>query len=445
MIFTSYRWQCLLKNITFAPNPKNTFSIKFMTQNPFTSLTFESIWSKHFNDNKALLSFKSINGVKFIKYSRFGIYVNAGKNLTKGIDYSINFEETDYKGKTFLIYDVPTYFDTEPFHPPESSSLKLKKMFQYQGFLMDISNFKDKDEYINAQFSSKNRREFRSNQRRLETCFNIRYEFINEEISQAKFDVLFDQFHALLNERFEGKQVNYHHLSKDKWAYYSELVFEMLKEKKASLLIIYNEDNPIGITLNFHADKVLFETITVFNPDYYKFSIGKTSIIKLLEWCFDHGYQISDFSKGDFDYKHKWGNLAYDFNYHILYDSKSIRSILTSKYIEYFYILKLYLRKRKVNELYRKYKFLMSNKKTVETSQYSNVKVSSIQQFETSDYDLIQFEKDDYKFLRVCVFSFAFANPENISNIKVYKHKSLENTYLISGTKKAQQVTFNVT
>jgi hypothetical protein len=414
-----------------------------MTQNPFTSSTFESIWSKHFNNSNPLLTFKFINGVKFIKYSKFGIYVNAGKNLTKGIDYTLNHEASDYKGKTFLIYDVPTYFKIDEFTPPESSSLKLKKMFQYQGFLMDISSFKDKDAYINAQFSSKNRREFRSNERRLETCFNISYEFINEEISQAKFDKLFKQFHALLNERFEDKQVNYHHLSKDKWAYYTELVFEMLKEKRASLLVIYNEDEPIGITLNFHADNVLFETITVFDPDYYKFSIGKTSIIKLLEWCFDNGYAISDFSKGDFEYKHKWGNLAYDFNYHILYDSKSIRSILTSKYIELFYRLKLYLRKKNVNSLYRKYKFLLSGKKPIEVSKHSNFKISNIKEFDENDYDLLDYTEGRYKFLLIFIYTFLFANTESKSDVNVYKLKDGSETYVILGSSKIQKVVFS--
>ncbi|WCO03090.1 GNAT family N-acetyltransferase [Psychroserpens ponticola] len=432
-----------IQNITFTEN-KHEYFFVFMNQNPFTSSTFESIWSKHFNDNNALLSFKFINGVKFIKHSKFGTYVNAGRNLTKGIDYSLDYNETDYKGKTFLIYDVPTYFGIEEFNPPKSSGLKLKKMFQYQGFLMDVSEFKDKDEYINAQFSSKNRREFRSNQRRLETCFNITYEFINEAVSRDKFDKLFKQFHTLLNERFEDKQVNYHHLSHNKWAYYTELVFEMLKEKKASLLVIYNEEEPIGITLNFHADTVLFETITVFDPDYYKFSIGKTSIIKLLEWCFENGFTISDFSKGDFEYKHKWGNLAYDFNYHILYDSKSIKSILTSKYIELFYNLKLYLRKKKVNEIYRKYKFLFSGNKSKENTRHSNFKMSNINEFDENDYDLIDFYSDDYKFFLVFIYSYAFATSEPIQNVKVFRSKeNSTETYLISGSKKVQQVVFN--
>ncbi|OUS02955.1 hypothetical protein A9Q86_02590 [Flavobacteriales bacterium 33_180_T64] len=412
-----------------------------MTQNPFTSSTFESIWSKHFDSENTLLSFNFIKDIKFIKHSKFGVYVNAGKNLTKGVSYSLNYNELDYKGKTFLIYDVPTYFDLKEFKPPQTSNLKHKKVFQYQGFLMDISNYNTYEDYINAQFSSKNRREFRSNQRRLETCFNISYEFIHEELSQERFDKVFKQFHSLLSERFEGKQTNYHHLSESKWKYYSELVFDMLKEKKASLLVISNENAPIGITLNFHAEDILFETITVFDPDYYKFSIGKTSIIKLLEWCFENDYKISDFSKGDYDYKRKWGNLVYDFNYHIFYDSKSIKSVLTANCIEIYYKFKLFLRKKKVNELYRKSKYLFSSDQSKYKASHSNFKLSFIERFEVEDYSLIDHTDNKYEFLPQFVYSFMFANPEPVSNIKIYKHHKLE-TYLITGTKKAQQIIF---
>jgi hypothetical protein len=358
--------------------------------------------------------------------------------------YKLDHNATDYKGKTFLIYDVPTYFNIEKFESKADSSLRLKKVFQYQGFLMDISSYKDQDEYINAQFSSKNRREFRSNQRRLEQCFNIEYSFLHGEISASEFNLVFDQFYDLLNKRFSEKQVNYHHLSSDKWNYYHELVFSMLKEKKASLLIIYNDKTPIGVTLNFHSQDVLFETITVFDPDYYKFSVGKTSIIKLLEWCFQNNYRISDFSKGDFDYKHKWSNLVYDFDYHILYDSKSIPSIITATLIERFYKIKLYLRQKKVNELYRKLKFILQPKQQ-ESFESTAIKFEKIEDLDSNsnDYEAINYELESNLYLKQYVYTFAFANPEPIDNIKVYKYANNKKQFVISGSEKSQRITFS--
>ncbi|WP_299229339.1 GNAT family N-acetyltransferase [uncultured Psychroserpens sp.] len=417
-----------------------------MQLNPFTSNTFIAIWTKHFNKSKPPKRFDFISGIQFFKHSFLPLYINIGKNLTKGISYKLCEGAHDYKGKTFLIYDVPTYFNIKTTIPTESSSLRLKKVFQYQGFLMDISSYKDQDEYINAQFSSKNRREFRSNKRRLEACFNIKYSFLHGDIGETQFKAVFNQFNKLLNKRFAGKQVNYHHLSKQKWRYYRELVYTMLLEKNASLLIIYNEKTPIGVTLNFHSESILFETITVFDPDYYKFSVGKTSIIKLLEWCFENNYTISDFSKGDFEYKHKWSNLVYDFHYHILYDSKSLISRTTATLVSQFYKLKLYLRRKGVNERYRRLRYFIQGKKHHQVDDtYAHFKLKNLTNFDelVNEYKAIDYLEDNYKFMPQFVYTFAFANPEPISNIKVYKNKRDNTIYVISGSTKTQQIIFN--
>lgn len=414
-----------------------------MKQNPFTSNSFVTVWSKHFNESKPVKSFDFINGVQFLKHSFLPLYENIGKNLTKGIFYELNESFKDFKGKTFLIYDVPEYFNVKEPDAKNSSSLRLKKVFQYQGFLMDISSYDNHDDYINAQFSSKNRREFRSNQRRLEECFNIEYSFFHGELEETKFNAVFDEFYVLLNKRFAGKQINYHHLSSEKWNYYKELVYVMLLEKKASLLIIYRDKTPIGVTLNFHSEDVLFETITVFDPDYYKFSVGKTSIIKLLEWCFENNYKISDFSKGDFDYKHKWSNVIYDFNYHILYDSKSLKAVLTAHFIELFYKTKLYLRRKKVNELYRKLKFMMQGKPK-ESFDNAAVKFEKLDSFDASsnNYQVLNYELEEYSFLLQFVYTFAFANPEPIEHIKVYRSILNSHEFIISGSKNSQRISF---
>mgnify|MGYP000353444578 CR=1 FL=1 len=73
-----------------------------MKQNPFTSKSFESIWSKHFNNAKEVMTFEFINGVSFLKHKFLPLHINVGKNLTKGIDYKLNIDAIDYKKKTFL-------------------------------------------------------------------------------------------------------------------------------------------------------------------------------------------------------------------------------------------------------------------------------------------------------------------------------------------------------
>lgn len=411
--------------------------------NPFTSEIFITIWSKHFNEAKSAISFHFISNVQFVKHWLLPLHVNAGKNLTKGINYKLNNSFSDYKGKTFLIYDVPTYFKVEEFNVLNGSSLRLKKLYQYKGFLMDLTSVKNHNEYINSQFSSKNRREFRSNQRRLEECFKIKYSFLHGETNMSEFRSVFDDFFNLLQKRFSDKHINYHHLTETKWNFYNDVVYKMLLEKKASILVIYNETKPIGITLNFHSDTILFETITVFDPDYYKFSIGKTSIIKLLEWCFENNYKISDFSKGDFDYKHKWANLEYEFYYHIFYDSSSLKSRFTAKFVEVFFNTKLYLREQNLNALYRKCIFLVkgSNASTVMTS--TNYKTQDIKDFEPREnYVKIDYKKPKFNYILQSVYSFMFAHPEPIENIYVYHSNSNPKIFVVVGSNNSQKVSF---
>lgn len=406
--------------------------------NPFTSQQFTNTWLKHFNDSKPAIHLKSIKHVSFIKLGWLSYYVNVGKNLTKGIYYDVDESSKDYKNKTFLIYDVPDYFKISELS--KSSQLKLKKIFQYQGFLMNLDGLENVEAYINSRFSGKNRREFRSNQRRLETCFNISYRFYHKLIERDVYDVLFKQFHNLLINRFNDKQTDYHHLDSVKWQYYTDLVFEMINAGKGSLLVIYKDETPIGITLNFHEKNILFETITVFDPDYYKFSIGKTSIIKLLEWCFDNEVSISDFSKGDFEYKHKWANEIYDFHYHILYDSGSFIAKAKANLLFTYFQFKNFLRKKRVNHLYRRLRYLLGNRQSQVQKKF-NFNIEKIELTEDlTGFELIDYSINDNRFLRKFIYTFLFANPEPETNIQVYRN-GRSDQYVIKGSKKAQKIT----
>ena len=407
--------------------------------NPFTSFCYTTIWLKHFANNRKSIDFDFLEGVSLLKMYMLPIYYNIGKNLTKGINYGINSLSDDYKGKVVLLYDVPSYFNIDSSDLPVN--LEVKSIFQYQGFLMNLENSVSSEDYIKKKFSSKNRREFTSNIRRLESCFNIEYSFYYGEIETGIYDELFKKFHSLLTLRFLEKQTNYHHLNSRKWAFYTELVYAMILEKQASLLVIYNDKDPIGITLNFHSEKILFESITVYDPDYYKFSIGKISIIKLLEWCFSNNIKISDFSKGDFEYKRKWSNITYNFDYKIIYDNKSNRAKATAKILILYLKFKEFLRSKNINVLYRKSLFNLNSNRTTLPSK-SKVKVEDVNKsnLEISDYNDLDTNSKDYSKLKRHIFSFLYANSETESSVKAIK---IDNkTFFILGKSKAQKVTF---
>ncbi len=407
--------------------------------NPFTSKLFTKTWLQHFKSLSAEVKFEFIENVSFFKHKVFPYYINVGKNLTKGINYSINYNATDFKGKVCLIYDVPEYFKLNDLDTSKTS-IRCKKVFQYKGFALDFNEFETSDDYIASRISSKNRRGYRSRLRRLEECFDIRYSFMFGEVQRSEYDVLFKQFHELLSKRFSEKEVNYHHLQTDKWNFYKELVYYMLQEKKASLFTIYNGSKPIGITLNFHSEDIAFVTITVFNPDYYKFNVGKASIVKLLELCYDQNIKIMDFSKGEFDFKYEWCNLVYDFDYHIIYDSKSIKAVLTANLITAFFKFKNYLRKNNINKWYRKllHKLKSKDKQSID---FNKLQIEYVNNFEADqNHDMLDMNNGNNEHFKKFIYSFLFINPEPEDDLNVFKSKK-ENCYFIKGKDKTQKIT----
>lgn len=408
--------------------------------NPFTSSLYTATWLKYFKHENAKSVFNSFKGITFYKSKYLPLFINIGKNLTKGIDYTIDYSEDDYQGKTFLIYDVPEYFKLEPLDRSKTN-LRLKEVFQYKGFALDFTEFPNPDDYIASRISAKNRRGYRSRLKRLEECFDIRYEFLFGEVEAQQFKKLFKQFHELLATRFSGKGVNYHHLEPQKWAFYTELVYNMLQKKQASLFTIYNGDKPIGVTLNFHSEEIAFVTITVFDPDYFKFNVGKASIVKLLEWSYEQDIKIMDFSKGEFDFKYEWCNLVYDFKYHILYDSKSIIATATANLVASFFKFKLYLREKNVNTLYRQFLHKIKGSKDV-TTHNTNYTMSFVEAVDADIVAKIDIDTENYAHLKPFVYSFLFLNSQPLATLEVLKHPEKED-YYIKGIKKTQLISFN--
>lgn len=327
-----------------------------MQYNPFTSNTFATIWLKHFNNLKPSLSFNFIKQLTFIKNKFLPLYINVGKNNTNGISYKLDDSKlhSDYKNKVFLIYDVPTYFKLNT--PKLSSNLKLKTVNQYNGALTNIDEFYTFDDFLLSKFKSKNRYNLKKKKKQLESNFNISYSVYDNTISEEMYVFLSEHLNRLIAKRFNSKKTNNRVLNE--WNYYKELMLPMLKEKKAVILTVNNDNIPIGMTYNFLSDDTLFYSITTFDIEYTNFNIGHTTIMEILKWCFDNKIKIIDFSKGEAEYKSRWLTDIYFFQNHILYDSNSLISSIIAEFIYHYFKLKQYLRDMNVNSLYTKLKYI---------------------------------------------------------------------------------------
>ena len=220
------------------------------------------------------------------------------------------------------------------------------------------------------------------------------------------------------------------------------MAYQMINVKKASLFVIYGDKKPIGITLNYHSKDVLFEYLTVFDSDYYRFNIGHTTILKLLDWSFNNNVKIFDFSHGDFDYKKRWSIGTYSMSHHIIYDSSSIRSRFIAWSLKSNFYFKRYLREKNViafkKRLFFKAQHLFDK---VETT-YLNYKVS-ILEFDNSSNELeeIDLYSDMFTSQRKSFFDYIYGKPETVSSFTFFKkengsfYASNENTKLLISLK----------
>ena len=103
------------------------------------------------------------------------------------------------------------------------------------------------------------------------------------------------------------------------------------------------------------------------------------------------------------------------------------------------------LRKRKANELYRRLRYTFAGKVNKEQASTRNpLKFETLEQFDiqSTDFSEIDYSSPEHKDLLQYVYTFVFANPEPIDNIKLYTANSNKKEVVISGSKNSQKITF---
>lgn len=406
-------------------------------QNPFSTSIFKSIWLKHFNSKNAKVkSFSFISGLDFLKNGNKLFYYNVGKTHTKGLDYKINStEEVTLNNKAVVIYDVPTYFEVDTTQL--GNKIKLLKSKQYPGYLIETGKYKSLKDYMLENFSKNSRNKNNKFKRRLEDSFNIRYQMFIGEMSKSEYDFIFKSFKELLEKRFSDKQVTNNNLEDQEWSFYYEVAYPLILEKKASLFVIYDNEKPIGVTLCYFSEDILFDAITVFDIDYFKFHLGAVTIMKLIEWCIDNDIKILDFSKGYFEYKTRWCTKQYDFEYHIYYDSKSEKSKLLARSIKRLYDIKQQLREKNINDRLHKLTYKLKNKADVKTERVAYKFEETVLNETEQNLKPINFELPENKNLKLMVFEYLYLYLENYNNIQLFKINNETNSYLIKGIQKS--------
>ncbi|OEK08533.1 hypothetical protein A8C32_03510 [Flavivirga aquatica] len=331
-----------------------------MKRNPFLSKTFKSVWLKHFNHSKKCTFFSFIPELPFVKNKFLPLYYNIGKNNTKGVNYILSKNiAPDYKGRVFIVYDVPDYTPTDTF----LNNLGVHKITQYHGFKCNLKNYNSLNDYLLKVISKKSRSKFKGYLRKIKDALNITHKVYYGTISSEEYNSIFNTFEILLKKRFFNKKTNNNNLNPKEWAFFTEVTLPMIRNKKAALFVTYDNTKPIAITLTNFSDTVMYDVIRVFDIDYSKYRPGIVGVMKQIEWCLENKFEALDFSKGYYEYKKRWANEPYWFEYHIYYDKKSFLACYIALIYKLFYSLKLFLRKNDLINYAHKLLFLRNKKK----------------------------------------------------------------------------------
>ena len=333
----------------------------------------------------------------------------------------------------FYLNNVPDYLDLKLKPGYKSKTFPLAK-----GFMADLSGYMNFSDYLKNNLKPRLRTAVKSSIRRLELSFNITYRVFYGEISQEEYDSLVNSLYHFILRRFD--ELKEENARINEWERFHQLFLPLIRQKKASLFVIYNDGKPINISLNYHYDKIFFYAIPGFDIDYSKFGLGHIMLYKQIEWCFQNNYKHFDMSMGDLDYKRQWCTNDYYFERHLIYLPKSLNQSILAQLVVFSTKMKLYLKSKNIHLIYLRLIRLLKGKKPI-TEQETTTELGNIQAYTTplesielKEYILceIDFKYEKYSFLLRHLYDYLFTHQLPINDLIVYEIKP-NKEYIING------------
>ena len=335
---------------------------------------------------------------------------------------------------------TPSFFNNELF--------KTKKVVQNnrEGFGITINpDLNDIGQYLTNHFSKNSRAPIIKKIKRLEFCFNINYKVFFGDIDKDYYNYLMNLTHSMLIKRFNQK--NDSNFILKNWKKYNDILYPLITKKKASIFVIYNEKEPIQISINFHYNKTFFAFIPAYNIDYAQFGLGNTAVYKQLEWCIQNGYEYLDMGNGDLDYKIRWCNYKYDLETHIYFKKNHILANLLAFKEEYRVTIINILKKIKNNTVLKNLKKKLPSRKPTnfnnDSLNYTSENLDTISFYETNILQEIQLKPNtDFIHLKKPLYDFLYKTKDHLNQVVLYKIENKSNTFIIKGTKKNIRISF---
>jgi len=377
----------------------------------------------------------------------FTFYFNKTKSkITKKILYSnIEAPTLTLNNDVHIICDIPNYMDVSL--NTTHTNIKSISIPKYQGSMITLTNYENLDQYLKHHFNAKKRSQFKTYKKRLEKSFNISYKVYYGNIDKTEYDRLFTKFPEIIKARFDTLRAEHYDLAV--WDRYEQNAFSLINTKKACLFVIYDNNNPISISLTPVMGKVLYGFVRGFDVNYSKFYLGFTDILLQIEWCFENNIDIFDLLKGFFPYKNKFTNGTYFFQNLFIYNTKSISSTVCAifkalKLKGFYFTIKL-LKLVHIDTLYHNYSTKKLDqekaKKFGENKTEFNYTIAPLTVTTGIEkyFEPIDINTEAYSFLKKPTYDTLYTSQEHIAKIEVYKET--ENSYIIKGVKTSYKIT----
>lgn len=350
---------------------------------------------------------------------------------------------TEHSSKIIYISLFPDFFNSKLINQEKYNLIKVPH-YGMDGAAMYFNKDYTYETYQKEFIKKSFQKTFRRSIKRLESCFNIRYEFNYGEISEEKCNYLLGCFREMLKRRFEEKETQSVFMSE--WESNIKNLTSLINQKKSSLFVIYNDNTPISISLVRHIDKnISFAECHAYNIDYSKFSLGHIDNYLLLNWCINNNVYFLDLGLGNLDYKGKWCNKFYKIEYHIYYKKNDILSKIIVKYEVLKIKLKNFIKKNKIDIFLSKLKTRLNKTKPKNPNndiiKYSIEEIEASSLLSKSNLSLINksdIEKITYRML----YDFLYSYNEHIDNVSIYKSLTNNSLFFIKGKNNAIQLTF---
>ncbi len=340
------------------------------------------------------------------------------------------------KHKVYSVFLIPDYLELSLKEPGKFSQTTITQ--KNLGYTIRLDGNFDIDAHLKTRFKS-NHKVIRRYKRRLESCFNIDYRMIYGEVEKKEYEHLMSALKGMIVRRFN--QLNSSNENLDKWDEIKNLSYKLMKEKKASLFIIYNNKTPIDISLNFHVDEIMFASIGSYDIDYEKFGLGHVEIYKMLEWCVGNNYKMMEMGYGDWDYKRRWSNHMYQFKHQIVFDKTSFFASMLGHLNITTIKIKEKLKDKNLHLWLKKW----SKPKRKGTVQMECIGMDKDFQFsKNQSVHEIDINNEENDFLKKQLYDFLYSSTEHIENVKVFKMKNQDNSYVFKGNTFSCQLTFRL-